>query len=372
MRRNEYSLFSMWPDAEAPAHDAEVQIYAAMFLAEAERAGVKGAHMYNGSEILGGFASETTNACTAAYACAALAAAGKAPLDAMFKLYDRRDTLDELALARLARAYALFGDRKRAKALLDAVKAPSASLKLAAETLLAALDTDETPQRADALALAVEKLRGRDFTWGTTAANSLALRALGEYWRRKPAVKAGKPRTEERDGRLFNTGDGTVFVSWRRKELPPPGETPQDVADGIAVKREYLDADGKPLDLKAVKCAALAVARINVANDRDRTLSDLVVEDPFPAALEPVSGAAADEATKQSPDGWVLHEETRDDRKLVYSDKVNLKKGEKLVYEYPLRAVSAGDFAVGQISAEAMYDSGLRARSGGGRIVVVR
>ena len=368
------SDFSMWPDTREPPWNREYSLYAAHFLAEAKAAGIE-IDSYGAKRVakfLRSWASDREDS-VAAYACHTLALAKTPERDTMFKLYDRRDSLDTLSLARLARAFALTGDRKRAVALLDKAIEPQ-NVKEAAFLLLAALDAAPDDPRIPGFVDFLEKKRGKErFCWGTTSENAHALLAIGEYWRRNPP-KPGKPDVREENGFLVNKGAGTAFVSWSSMDLPAPGEALRDESNGLEIRRAFYDAEGKPYDLSKAKCGDLAIVRIAISADRDRELSDLVVEDLFSAAMEPVKSPVRVEAmypwtAKQGDRSWVLRTDVRDDRLILFSKKFNLAKGDEVVFFHPMRVVSAGEYVLPQVSVEAMYAPALRARACGGRVV---
>ena len=115
-------------------------------------------------------------------------------------------------------------------------------------------------------------------------------------------------------------------------------------------------------------------------------LNDLVVEDLFAGAFEPVHGAlSADVVSKighagrDGGDGgvievpasaWVMRSDARDDRMLVFSKKFKLEKGHEAKFRYQVRVVSAGEFVLPGPSVEGMYHPALHARRVPGRIVV--
>ena len=108
--------------------------------------------------------------------------------------------------------------------------------------------------------------------------------------------------------------------------------------------------------------------KLTIASDAARVLSDLVVEDLFAGAFEPVHREIAQPGRAD----WVMRSDARDDRMLVFSKKFALKENEKVEFIYPVRVVSAGDFVLPGPSAEGMYAPALRARCAAGRVVVER
>ncbi len=341
--------FVMWPDCNYAPWDPEVSLYAAHFLVEAERVGYTLNRV--AKERVGGFLKRwamSTNDTVSAYACHTLALARRPEKDRMLRLYDASTNLTLLSRARLARAFAMSGDRRRASALLAANVAPS-SVKDAAFSVLALLEID--PDDARILPL-VENLNSRRdrarFCWGTTGDNAHALLAIGSYFRHHPA-KAGEK-----------------FVSWRRLSLPKPGEV-KDESSGISVERRFLKPEGGEADVSNLARGEMLVVELALKTDDDRVLSDLVVEDLFPACFEPVHGSIA---LAQATSQWVMRSDARDDRMLVFSKRFRLARGEEATFRYPVRVVSCGEYVLPGPSVEAMYHPELHARRAPSRISV--
>ena len=355
IRRND---FVMWPDCTYAPWDREVSLYAAHFLVEAEKSGVALNPVARGQVL--GFLRKwalSTNTVHAAYACHTLALAGTPDRGRMLSLYDARRDLSLLSRARLARAFVLASDRSRALDLLANASAP-ASVKEAAFALIALLELGAEDARVLPLVEYLNSTRIRaKYSWGTTGENAHALLALGEFYRYHPPKK------------------GEKFVSWRKLTLPDPRDV-RDESSGISIERRLFDAEGKPADLGALRRGQMLVAELTLTVDDTRVLNDLVVEDLFAGAFEPVHGAIPasyapppdDHAIPQAE--WVMRSDARDDRMLVFSKKFRLEKGREAKFRYPVRVVSAGDFILPGPSVEGMYHPALRARRIPGRIVV--
>ena len=345
--------FTMWPDSDYAPWDKEVSLYAAHFLAAAEKAGEKVDGKTKGkvAKFLSGWAA-STNDSISAYAVHTLALAGRADKDRMFRLYDSREKLSLLSRARLASAFAAIGDRDRARTLLANAASPS-DVKEASFALTALLETDPSDPRAELLVRYLDERRdGTLNTWGTTEGNAHALIAMGEYYRHHPPVK------------------GERFVAWRKLELPPFGESKAE-SNGLSVVRRFLTPEGEPADVKNLKCGEMVISEIAIESRDGRDVGDLVIEELFAGALEPVLGgkqsfpAFADEI-----EGWVMRSDARDDRMLVFSKRFRMEPGMKAVFRHPLRVVSPGDYALPGVSVEAMYYPALNARSAPQRITI--
>jgi uncharacterized protein YfaS (alpha-2-macroglobulin family) len=285
-----------------------------------------------------------------AYALHTLALAGKADKDRMFRLYDGKDRLSLLSRARLARAFVEIGDRPRARALLANAASPS-SVKEASFLLLSLLELDPDDVRVLPLVEYLQNKRDRaKYCWGTTEENAHALLAIGEYYRFKPPQK------------------GERFVAWRKLELPKLEEEKAD-ANGLSIVRTFETPEGMPVDIVKLKRGEMVYSKIEIVSRDAREIGDLVIEDLFAGAMEPI----VDCCDRRAQGGeWVMRSDARDDRMLVFSKRFSLKAGEKIDFTYPMRIVSAGEFTLPGVSVEAMYHPSLNARSAPCRIIVDR
>ena len=347
--------FVMWPDCNYAPWDREVSLYAAHFLVAAEKSGARldPASKAKVGEFLSNWAMSPTNSISA-YACHTLALAGRPERDRMLRLYDDRSSLSLLSRARLARAFAAIGDRVRATELLKSASAP-ASVKEAAFALVALLELGGEDARVRELAAFLAARRDpQRFAWGTTEENAHALAALAAYYRKS------------------RPSPGTRFVCWRALELPELSSVTNETSD-ISVTRRFLGSDGCAADMSRLSRGDLLFVELTVRSEVARDYSDLVIEDLFAGAMEPVHSALDPSLYPWLPPGsgeWVMRSDARDDRMLVFSKRFHMEKNDEVKFCYPLRVVSGGEFALPGVAAEAMYQPSLRARTCPGRVVV--
>lgn len=366
------SHFRTWPDCIYSVADKDLSLYAAHFMVEAAKSSVD--FRTDRHESLEGMLRDYArdkSLSVSAYACHTLALADKPDKGRMYSLYDSRADLDALARARLARAFVLTGDRARASELLSKNVAPT-SVKEASFTLIALLELGGEDKRVGGLVKYLSSKRGRSrYSWGTTSDNAHAVLALAEYFRRMPA-SLGLSDVREADGVAKNFGAGTAFLSWSRLDLPKLEDVKAE-SNGLKIEREYFTAAGEKYDLSKAERGDFVIVRIAVSSDDGREISDLVVEDLLPGAFEGVRSPIVPAVYGWMDAGahnWVLRHEMRDDRVIVFSDRFEMKKGERYCFHYPVRVVSAGTYALPGVSVEAMYSPELRASTKPGRIAV--
>jgi uncharacterized protein YfaS (alpha-2-macroglobulin family) len=263
----------------------------------------------------------------------------------MFRLYDAKKNLSLLSRARLARAFVEIGDRARAKTLLQNASSPS-SVKEASFLLMSLLELDPDDNRVLPLVQYLQNKRDRaKYSWGTTEENAHALLAIGEYYRFKPPQK------------------GERFVAWRKMELPKL-EDEKAVTNGLSIVRMFETPEGLPIDIRKLKLGEMVYVKIEITSLEEREIGDLVIEDLFAGAMEPIN----DFLFRPAQGNWVMRSDARDDRMLVFSKRVSLKAGEVIDFMYPVRIVSSGEFTLPGVSVEAMYFPDLNARSAPERI----
>ena len=342
--------FVMWPDCTCAPWDREVSLYAAHFLVEAERSGVK-LNPATRRRVIGflGKWAMSTNVAVSAYACQTLALAKAPEKDRMLTLFDRTASLSLLDRARLARAFVAIHDRPRAETLLKNAASPS-SVKEAAFAMLALLELDPDDRRilplADYLNGARDKSR---CCWGTTDENAHALLAMGAYYKCHP------PKPGER------------YVAWTKLTLPDLAEV-RNEANGIRIARRFLTPEGNEHPANEFRRGEMVFVELSLAADDARELSDLVIEDLFAGAFEPIHGSCQVPGAVQQDQSWVMRSDARDDRMLVFSKKFRLEKGETVGFVYPVRVVSAGEYVLPGPSVEAMYFPSLGAKCAPTRI----
>jgi uncharacterized protein YfaS (alpha-2-macroglobulin family) len=365
------------------------------------------------------------------YALYVLALAGRPDAGAMDRLLsDQVDRLPVAARAQLAGAYALTGQQAVFDRLLPAVGTPipepdghSCCLASPARDeavwleVLAAVAPDH-PQ----VPALVQRLTARapEGYWANTQENAFALLALGRLVARTgQATASGSIRLDgEEVGRFSGRGaaGGTVLASqaWMGRRLVIANDGPgraywsltgsgvprtggeTQVAEGLRIRRTYLDTEGHPLDGGPLRQGQVVIGRLSLASERG-PVDNVIVTDLLPAGLEIEQATLTDPELLRAVTGSgggstggsararggarrargreneddvmtlpIAHVEPRDDRLLLFT---SASPGER-THHYLLRVVTAGRFLLPPVRAEAMYEPQVRAAGPVGEVTV--
>jgi alpha-2-macroglobulin len=141
---------------------------------------------------------------------------------------------------------------------------------------------------------------------------------------------------------------------------------------GLALTREFLLADGSPMDPKRHHLGDRVYVRTTLKNTTKDEVQNLALVDRIPAGWElensRLSGGElpdwVDERTLWRAD----HMNLRDDRLEVFGE---LPRGASRSVVYVVRAVTAGNFIAPEVKAEAMYDPAVWAREPGRAVDII-
>ena len=404
--------FSLWPFARGT--DVEASMYAVHFLVEAKAAGFEvpadrldEALAWVRGRLDRAMASDATEndwileMQARAYLCQILARAGRPDAGWNARLREQSARLNFAARAQTAAALLLAGEPRQALPLMESLALPVSRARVpgrlfdsdvrdAALLLSAWLDVD--PENA-AVARLAQYLRDRrqDGHWGNTQDDALALLAFGKLARQLPAEEqpfAGAltlPDGAEREfagtndvkwalepgagGALTasNAGPGKCYLWTRFEGVSSAPE--ESSAQGLSIRREFLDRAGEPIDPAALPQGELIVVRL-VVDTKERLLDRLAIEDLLPAGWEIENPNLA---TSQQF-GWLRekeegdrHRDARDDRMLIFTGPI---QGEAR-FHYAVRATTPGDYALPPVTVSGMYEPEIRGVGAGGRVRVV-
>ncbi len=403
--------FAYWPSSRQTFDWGSV--YAVHFLAQAARQGyeVQPAKLAAAVDVLyravldqGGALDDSVSAviqrANAAYACRAVAVAGRPARNWMRTLRERIELLDPESRLHLAAAYVEDGDRRTALEILEYIPQrddPPVSVADAAllrsELRLHALRADtwrmQDPDHPRAVAARQRLLEELDRTgwyntqekaWTLMALSPLAgvspgpvsLRILQGERVREENLKPGEIRRVGLDWAgtdqltLHNTGTQPVWFQARESGYARSVSlaSPEVAGHGLVVRRTWLDRNGHPLAQPLARVGDLLVVRLEVTA-RGHSIDHLVVEDLLPAGLEPEESPQVIETVlpwiKTANTMPTRHVEIRDDRVLVFPQQVQGQRA----WHYAVRAVTPGTYRLAPIAAESMYDGDIRSRGVG-------
>lgn len=407
--------FAMWPAfgsgwSGAPSSEPYVSVYAAHFLVAADRLGfaVQPGLLGPALDYVGRQARGSGTGASAlrvrAYACFVLAQAGRPERGVMDALRERHlAAMPPDARALLAASYALVGEAEQARGaaafgdpVFTAARESGGDLdspvRARALTLLGLSYSVPDDPRLAPLATDLSARLSAD-AWFTTQETALGFMALGHYLgqRREAGSFAGEVILPDGSRHAVSSdktvtlrdirGDGPIVVRLDegfspgaalislRATAAPTGPLPPE-SQGLSVARAFLDREGNPVDLAAVRQGDLVVVRTEVASQSGR-VDNVALLSLLPAGFEVENPRLT--STERLP--WMetlsdpLWQDLRDDRTAVFA---SITAEKPLTVYTLLRAVTAGEFAVPAPLAEAMYDPGVYARGEAGRLSVTR
>jgi len=334
-----------------------------------------------------------------------LAQLDAAPVGMMANLDEDLDQLDLEARSYLARAWLSAGRRDRAaRVLSDGVLQVATSSALGGGRITSAVrqkavlldalldyNHEDEPEHQVVAQLLAAREKAR---WHSTLENATCLNALARYYRRQPqegtfsgqlAIGDAPPIDFDhetptpmktvptaQDVLVSSEGTGSLFVSCTHRGLAAePMEKPY-FDNGLKIRREWLDAEDKPIDPNAVKVGDLIRVRLTISAAglaAGEVLPNIAIIDALAGATEAENPALATSAVEGTA-GTLATDSVQfeDDRVLVFASVTN----QPATFEYHLRVVGRGDFTLPPIEANCMYEGNLASRHGGGRILVTQ
>jgi uncharacterized protein YfaS (alpha-2-macroglobulin family) len=374
--------------------------YAAGVLAEAARAGYKVDEQF--IDPLAGYlrrrlessnrAGESLN--TKALICRVLATLDEADPGWLALLAEQADKLDIAGRADLAAAYLASGRRDKALELMDA-DLLTAEVPLSMEGRL----TSQTTQEARLLSVLLElepkhawigvlmrrldEARRESGAWGSTINNASVIAALSKavVLQDGPVsfrgrIQAGEKTVEFTEAspaggtfedasvRVTTQGEGQLYVTVMREGLARPGVVePYD--RGLVVRREWLDAQGEPIDPARLQVGDRMEVRIHLRSRGGRQVPNVAIVDALPACVEVEAPwlTRLDENGQGAPD----RTEFLDDRVVLFATA-----GQEKVFRYHLRVTTAGSFLLPGLQGSAMYNPEVASLTEATRLEVAR
>ena len=334
-----------------------------------------------------------------AYGLYVLALAGKTNVPAMnyYKSNPTQLALDSRYL--LAAAYAQAGDRRSFISMLPAAFSGEESvpqtggsyysdIRDEAVALNALLETDPGNAQVPLMVKHVaEKLKSR--RWLSTQERAFAFLALGKHARSAAASSAtaeirvngsvkGKAGESAWRGdaaqlggneiEIISKGSGRLYYFWQAEGVSVSGRYVEEDSY-LKVRRRFFDRYGKPLAGNSFRQNDLVVVAITLEHSFNTPIENIVITDLLPAGFE-----IENPRTRELPGmEWIRDAsvptalDVRDDRIHFFVDAT----GGRQTYYYAVRAVSPGQYRMGPVSADAMYNGEYHSYHGAGLVRVL-
>ncbi|MGB3006825.1 MAG: MG2 domain-containing protein [Chitinophagaceae bacterium] len=335
-----------------------------------------------------------------AYGLYVLAIAGRKNVPAMnyYKANTSLLALDSRYL--LSAAYAAAGDKKSFTVMLPAtfsgeVSVPQtggsyySDVRDEAIALNALIDVDPGNTQIGTMVKHVaDKLKTRKYL--STQERAFAFLALGKHARTVNNATAtaeikvnGKSIAKIDDGQwsgdmkalggnnieIATKGNGRMYYFWQAEGISATGAYKEEDSY-LKVRKYFYDRNGKPIMTNTFKQNDLIIIGISLERSFNTPIENVVITDLLPAGFE-----IENPRTKEIPGmDWIKDAMTptaldvRDDRIHFFVDA----NSNKQTYYYAVRAISPGNYKMGPVSADAMYNGEYHSYNGAGVVRVVQ
>ena len=335
-----------------------------------------------------------------AYGLYVLAIAGRTNIPAMnyYKANPSILALDSRYL--LSAAYAIAGDKKSFTAMLPSSFAGEESVAQTggsyysdvrdeAIALNALISVDPGNAQVPVMAKHVgDKLKTR--YWLSTQERAFAFLALGKLAKSAnnstatAEIKVDGKTIAKVDGgqwrgdknalkgtkiEIATKGSGPLYYFWNAEGISASGAYKEE-DNYLKVRKRFYDRFGNSLSSTTFKQNELIIIGITLERSFSTPIENVVITDLLPAGFE-----IENPRTKEIPGmDWIKDAsyatalDVRDDRIHFFVDAYNNKQ----TYYYAVRAVSPGQYKMGPVSADAMYNGEYHSYNGAGVIRVVQ
>jgi uncharacterized protein YfaS (alpha-2-macroglobulin family) len=335
-----------------------------------------------------------------AYGLYVLAIAGRTNVPAMnyYKANPSILALDSRYL--LSAAYAMAGDKKSFMTMLPSAFAGEESVAQTggsyysdvrdeAIALNALISVDPGNAQIGVMAKHVgDKLKTR--YWLSTQERAFAFLALGKLAKSAnnstatAEIKVDGKTVAKVDGgqwrgdknalkgtaiEITTKGSGPLYFFWNAEGISASGAYKEE-DNYLKVRKRFYDRNGNPLSSTTFKQSELIIIGITLERSFSTPIENVVITDLLPAGFE-----IENPRTKEIPGmDWIKDAsyptalDVRDDRIHFFVDAENMKQ----TYYYAVRAVSPGNYKMGPVSADAMYNGEYHSYNGAGMIRVVQ
>jgi uncharacterized protein YfaS (alpha-2-macroglobulin family) len=164
-------------------------------------------------------------------------------------------------------------------------------------------------------------------------------------------------------------GYGNLYYFWEEEGLNAKGEFKEEDSY-LKVRKSFYNRFGQPVSTKDIKQGDLIAVKISVQTTERVSVENVVLTDMLPAGFEienPRVGEVRDMdwvKDESSPDYF----DVRDDRINFFTTVDTYPRN----FYYLVRAVSLGNYVMGPVSADAMYNGEYHSYNGAGVVRVVK
>lgn len=336
-----------------------------------------------------------------AYRLYTLANAGDPDLGAMNRMREM-DGLQPAAAWMLAASYAKAGQREAAQQLIANLSTVIKAYRELGYTY--GSDLRDKAIILDALVLLDDKKRGIDLVkdisnslsnageWYSTQTLAWCLKSISAYagasaggpfsfsysYKGKeesvdsdqPFFQLSLPVEEKGDAAVKVTSktNGTLFVRSILEGTPARSQE-EATEQNLTLAVSYWDKDGNSINPTSLEQGTSFVVSVTVGNPGVRgTYKNLALHHVFPSGWEVNNLRLADSEDALKSDAFA-YQDIRDDRVYTYFD---LSPSQKKTFRYLVTASYAGKYFMPAVSAEAMYDHSISARTKGQEVEIVR
>ena len=168
---------------------------------------------------------------------------------------------------------------------------------------------------------------------------------------------------------IVTKGSGRLYYFWEAQGISSTGAYKEEDSY-LKVRRNFYDRNGKAISSGSFKQNDLIIIGVTLERSFSTSIENVVITDLLPAGFE-----IENPRTKEIPGmDWIKDGATptaldvRDDRIHFFVDASSNRQ----TYYYAVRAVSPGNYKMGPVSADAMYNGEYHSYHGAGVIRVVQ
>ncbi len=166
---------------------------------------------------------------------------------------------------------------------------------------------------------------------------------------------------------ISNKGKGKIYARLSAFTQPLV-DTLRATTGSLRLSVNYLDAAGKPINVRSLKQGTEFTAVVTVQNSLEESFSDLALVQIFPSGWEIFNERLINVQADSRASQQYNYRDIRDDRVLTY---FNLGAGQSTTFRVKLQAAYRGNYYLPAVSCQAMYEPREQARTSGMWVEIV-